>query len=110
MEWQRYPTLTLETNFPFGKFKGRPLHEILVEDPGYLLWLREQRWGADKPTDAGFDPAVHELLDGFVEDLPAYKRAKWRLRYGPGERHVEIAETPVLAEPTVEQEEWGAWG
>lgn len=25
---------------PFGKYKGTPLHEIIENDPQYLLWLQ----------------------------------------------------------------------
>src|SRR5262245_27071608 len=29
---------------PFGKYKGRLLDELLVDDPSYLDWLAEQEW------------------------------------------------------------------
>jgi uncharacterized protein (DUF3820 family) len=29
---------------PFGKYKGRLLEEILVDDPAYVDWLAEQDW------------------------------------------------------------------
>jgi uncharacterized protein (DUF3820 family) len=29
---------------PFGKYKGRLLEEILVDDPSYLDWLAAQEW------------------------------------------------------------------
>jgi uncharacterized protein (DUF3820 family) len=29
---------------PFGKYKGRLLEEILVDDPSYLDWLAAQDW------------------------------------------------------------------
>jgi uncharacterized protein (DUF3820 family) len=34
-----------ETNIiPFGKYKGRMIEELLVDDPAYLQWLTGQDW------------------------------------------------------------------
>jgi uncharacterized protein (DUF3820 family) len=35
---------------PFGKYKGRSIEELLVEDPGYLQWLAGQDWFRAKFT------------------------------------------------------------
>ena len=32
------------TIIPFGKYKGRPVEEVVVDDPGYLEWLSDQDW------------------------------------------------------------------
>jgi hypothetical protein len=38
-----------QTNIvPFGKYKGRPIEEVLLDDPGYLQWLSGQAWFRDK--------------------------------------------------------------
>jgi uncharacterized protein (DUF3820 family) len=29
---------------PFGKYKGRLIEELLLDDPGYLQWLSGQEW------------------------------------------------------------------
>jgi uncharacterized protein (DUF3820 family) len=29
---------------PFGKYKGRSIEEVLLDDPGYLQWLAGQDW------------------------------------------------------------------
>lgn len=29
---------------PFGKYKGRSIEEVLVDDPSYLEWLSSQGW------------------------------------------------------------------
>jgi uncharacterized protein (DUF3820 family) len=29
---------------PFGKYKGRLLEELLVDDPAYVEWLADQEW------------------------------------------------------------------
>jgi uncharacterized protein (DUF3820 family) len=29
---------------PFGKYKGRLIEEVLIDDPSYLEWLAEQEW------------------------------------------------------------------
>jgi hypothetical protein len=33
---------------PFGKYKGRLIEEVLVDDPGYAQWLTAQDWFRDK--------------------------------------------------------------
>jgi uncharacterized protein (DUF3820 family) len=33
---------------PFGKYKGRLIEEVLVDDPGYLQWLAGQDWFRNK--------------------------------------------------------------
>jgi uncharacterized protein (DUF3820 family) len=35
---------------PFGKYKGRTIEEILVDDPGYMQWLSGQDWFRAKFT------------------------------------------------------------
>jgi len=35
---------------PFGKYKGRLIDEVLVDDPGYLQWLAGQDWFRTKFT------------------------------------------------------------
>jgi uncharacterized protein (DUF3820 family) len=35
---------------PFGKYKGRPVDEVLIDDPGYLQWLAGQDWFRAKFT------------------------------------------------------------
>lgn len=33
---------------PFGKYKGRLIEEVLLDDPQYLQWLAGQAWFRDK--------------------------------------------------------------
>src|SRR5437660_7532041 len=33
---------------PFGKYKGRLIEELLVDDPSYLQWLAGQQWFRDR--------------------------------------------------------------
>ena len=35
---------------PFGKYKGRLIEELLVDDPGYVEWLAGQEWFRAKFT------------------------------------------------------------
>jgi hypothetical protein len=32
----------------FGRHKGRPIGELLFDDPGYVLWLLGQYWFREK--------------------------------------------------------------
>jgi uncharacterized protein (DUF3820 family) len=36
--------LNSPTVMPLGKYKGRPLEEVLIDDPSYLEWLTGQDW------------------------------------------------------------------
>jgi uncharacterized protein (DUF3820 family) len=35
---------------PFGKYKGRLIEELLIDDPAYLQWLAGQDWFRTKFT------------------------------------------------------------
>jgi uncharacterized protein (DUF3820 family) len=47
---------------PFGKYKGRLVEEILVDDPNYVDWLSAQDW-----FRAEF-PALYEVFINFDAD------------------------------------------
>lgn len=104
----KYPPLQLDSTFPFGKHKGKAVHEVLVEAPEYLLWLRSQRW-ASEPSDpnAGFSEQINELLDEYLENNP--KLTKWY-----GHRYDAVA-TPIPEKPVDKESpreapaNWGAW-
>lgn len=107
----RYATLDLESTFPFGKYKDKPVSWVIEKDPGYLLWLREEKWkDANQITDAGFGPDIHALLDIYLETNLDTLSGKYRFRTEPKvpERQVDIADTPVTA-PELAPEAWGAW-
>jgi uncharacterized protein (DUF3820 family) len=44
---------------PFGKYKGRLLEEILVDDPAYIDWLAEQDWFRTE------FPTLHQVIINF---------------------------------------------
>src|SRR5262249_17274071 len=44
---------------PFGKYKGRLLEEILIDDPSYVDWLAAQDWFRTE------FPALHEVIVNF---------------------------------------------
>jgi uncharacterized protein (DUF3820 family) len=47
---------------PFGKYKGKLLEEILVDDPSYVDWLAAQNWFHTE------FPALHEVIVNFDAD------------------------------------------
>jgi hypothetical protein len=57
-----YPPLNLESNLPFGKYKGDLLEDVIMEDPGYVEWLIEN-------TDVTLDPKAMELLDASLDNI-----------------------------------------
>ena len=57
---------------PFGKYKGRSIEELLVEDPGYLQWLAGQDWFRAKFT------ILHQVIinrGAEPEETPAQRAA-----------------------------------
>lgn len=50
-----YPPLTMESLMPFGKYEGEQIEDLLVDQPEYLIWLRDN-------TDTVFDEEVSEKL------------------------------------------------
>jgi uncharacterized protein (DUF3820 family) len=44
---------------PFGKYKGRLLEEILIDDPSYIDWLAEQDWFRSE------FPTLHQVILDF---------------------------------------------
>jgi uncharacterized protein (DUF3820 family) len=48
---------------PFGKYKGKLLEEIIVDDPSYVDWLVGQEW-----FRAEF-PVLHEVIINFDADI-----------------------------------------
>lgn len=37
----KYPPMTPDDEFRFGKHKGLPLWQVIEEDPSYITWLIE---------------------------------------------------------------------
>jgi len=54
---------------PFGKYKGRLLEEILVDDPSYLDWLVAQDWFRTE------FPALHAAIINFDAELESEEAA-----------------------------------
>lgn len=36
-----YPPLDMDDIMPFGKHRGAELRELVAEEPGYLIWCRD---------------------------------------------------------------------
>jgi uncharacterized protein (DUF3820 family) len=54
---------------PFGKYKGRLIEEIIIDDPSYLDWLAAQDWIRTE------FPVLHEVIikldaEEFAEEAP----------------------------------------
>lgn len=120
--------LKFDTTFDFGKHLGKKVSDILVEDPGYLLFLR--RKGTNSKIN--YDMDLHCALDAMLyavgvsassADQPKYPREvsdAWVARQSAKvqeERNVEAAEAARLTEQRKEAlaagnstySAWGAW-
>lgn len=111
--------IDLEANFTFGKHINKPVYQVIQDDPGYLLWLRNVRWKAEresnpdcKPGHVMLDLRIHELLDTLVRSDKTWGR-KYGYKPFREEREMEIAPTALVSEePAVavrETEDWGSW-
>ena len=134
MAANKFPPLELEQPFPFGTHKGEQIADVIAQDPGYLIWLRDQRW-KDDPMNFGADmeDRIHELLDHWIGTNRRYTTkdqhiAKQMARVAvqaakaqeEEERDMNISELYAVAfepkdeKPEPEKEEsiagWGAWG
>lgn len=60
---------------PFGKYKGRLLEELFVDDPAYLQWLAGQDWFRVKYT------ILHQVIinrgDGAGSSGPRHRAICW---------------------------------
>lgn len=114
-----YPTLKLDGEFPFGKYKGTLISKVIEDDPDYLLWLRRERSNGalqvnGATDDLGFSEEVHALLNVYLAANP-----KLTSKYGY-KPHVTAKITALVAEedrlaeervidPATMPETWGAW-
>jgi uncharacterized protein (DUF3820 family) len=76
---------------PFGKYKGRSVHDIAAQDPAYLQWLMQQDWFVEKyqwlivnitniHATAVETPAHNAMQVRFLDE--AYRNAfAWEVRY-----------------------------
>lgn len=51
--------LTYESIIPWGRYKGRSIQDVEMEDPGYIAWIVEH-W-----DNVIFDPAIVEDYKDF---------------------------------------------
>jgi uncharacterized protein (DUF3820 family) len=88
---------------PFGKYKGRLIEEVLVDDPGYLQWLAGQEWFRSKfavlyqviinrGAEAEETPEHNALQVRFLED-------DFCLRFLRSTRHRSIRAGRVAGNP-----------
>lgn len=109
--FDKYPPLELSAPFPFGQYRGKPVHEVIVQDTAYMLWLRADRRKLGQ-VDAGMSQEIHDLLDhAITSGHKSFKRYETQEKYlakmtGVVPHKVEIPNTPVVE---VEMEEWGSW-
>ena len=107
-------TLTLEDTLTFGRHKGKTVQQVLVDDAGWLCWLRSEEAKAGRNQ---FDPNTNELLDQVIREVKDLHRkfgstiGKWKEVSDTPRVHIEF---PTTAVPPVDtavhyEEGWGAW-
>lgn len=90
-------------HLPFGKYKGKTVLEVLVENRDYILWLRDSK----RKTEAleFFDDAVNSNLDNILAADP-HLAAKYTAK--PKQVMTPAPVDPAMRE-TAYAGQWGAW-
>ena len=73
-------TLSIKDTMHFGKHKGMNVGKLLLEDPGYACWLREEKRKQD-PRDTAFDNDANDMIDVAIESNRALKKkyVPWKM-------------------------------
>jgi hypothetical protein len=112
--------ICLDDKLKFGKYKGETVGQVIIDDSGYLVWLRDQKGsgvtkeGTTTPGPSYFDKEVNIALDMCIENSkPLKKKYKKWSELHPG----LMGDTPLSneAEPLIEAieidrgAEWGSF-
>ena len=73
-------TLSIRDTLHFGKFKGMNVGKMLLEDPSWACWIREEKKKAD-PRDLTFDIEVNDMIDVAIERSRSLKKkyTPWKM-------------------------------
>lgn len=72
--------LGLENTISFGKWKGKTVGVVLAEDPGYLLWLRDEK-KKDTGDEKFFSNRVLLELNKALREDSLNRSKKFRGKY-----------------------------
>lgn len=110
----------LNDTFPFGRYKGLKVHELLLKDVGYACWLREARKSAGDFNV--FNVEVNGVIDRAISESRSLgsKYKPWNLQQvnvaDTIKRQVEQIETHEALEEKFGQERcavykevWASW-
>lgn len=113
-------SLGINDTFPFGKFKGHKVSDVLLSDPGYCCWLREEKKNAGQPR--AFDKDANDVIDVAIRQSKSLSK-KYK-PWGAADADLEAIlknrteqdeAAAAVALDTFEQRqvaysgEWGAW-
>ncbi len=112
-------SLGINDVLPFGKYKGRPVHEVVLDDPNWCCWIREEKKKAGQPKMWSVE--VNNILDVAIDNDKKLKRyPKWSdksvdlssIMKASVEVRTELDEKQAQAENArrlAYEESWGAW-
>lgn len=113
----------------FGKYKGMVIGKIMLEDAGYLCWLREEKKRADS-RDLTFDHQTNALLDveidksktlgrkykrwslpppASLEELTEQSKEKLAVIFTEVRQKAALAEVVKTEHELAYADSWGAW-
>lgn len=92
--------------FPFGKYKNTRVSDILVENVGYAMWIRAEKWKSEAHNF--FDKEVNGILDNAIKSNPS-KFKQYRSSSDLNlDKNIEGLTTPPDRE-SVYNGEWGSF-
>lgn len=102
----------------FGKYRGQSVEKILVDDPGYFLWLRESETYA-------LDEIAGNRVDAWAgENKKDADKVRWSANNAKIENAIKARNTAIavavddadsvttdvsFAKPAKTQANWGTW-
>lgn len=108
-------SLGLNDTMKFGKYVGKAIHFIVLDDVSYLAWLREQKRSMQPRF---FDATVNSVIDAAIKADPVLKRKykPWDVTAAPIEDIIKAqVETIAVNEDADNRRKaaysgtWGEW-
>ena len=97
-------TLSIKDTMHFGKHKGMNVGRLLLENPEYACWLREEKRKQDS-RDTAFDNEANDMIDVAIDSSRSLRKryAKW----GMGEKAAMMKSAAEAAEKAAADEVTG---
>lgn len=103
-------SMTEDSTFSFGKYKGMSIKQVATSDFGYLSWLKQtgfNGFASDIFAAVGIWEETHPKELKRIQKSVAAMKAKGQAV--PDPKPVEAPKSPVSAPAMLEDPAWGTW-